>query len=182
MKREFSIRLSPELAGWVRRQGSPQDVLETLAVLTARGKLRADAPDPGPGPERLTVRFPVSGLPKLRRLTRSRQNLVAFRKLIAAGYESQALPASRSVPALQGKPVRAFPEPVRAFPEPMRTLPESLALFSGPVREAVIPRGFEPLFSQLVGFPQANLAQRRKVEQARQWREILKFWFWPLVR
>jgi hypothetical protein len=96
--REFSVRVSLELAGWVRRQGSPQEVIELLAVRTVQGQLRVGSSDPGPGPERLTVRFPESGLSRLRAVTHSRENLTAFRKLILAGYQSQALPPAHRIP------------------------------------------------------------------------------------
>lgn len=94
MSREFSIRIAPELAGWVCRHGSPGRVIGAVATAAHRGLLRVNVPDPGPGPERVTVRVPERALPLIRELTHSRDSLVALRKLILAGYQARALPSA----------------------------------------------------------------------------------------
>jgi hypothetical protein len=116
MSREFSVRVSEDLAAWVRRQGPPSRVLGAVASAAHRGHLRADVPDPGPGSERLTVRVPERALPRIRELTRSRDSLVGLRKLLLAGYQGKALPGSMvERPAL---PVRTSTSPLRALSAP----------------------------------------------------------------
>ncbi len=104
MSREFSVRVSEPLARWVRRCGSATEVIGKIASAAHRGLVDVDVPDPGPGPERLTVRIPKLALPRIRELTYSRKNLVGLRKLILAGYQENALPVPQPVP-------RALPGP-----------------------------------------------------------------------
>lgn len=127
MSREFSLRVSEDLAAWVRQQGPPSRVLGAVASAAHRGRLHAAVPDPGPGPGRLTVRIPEQALPRIRELTRSRDSLVALRKLVLAGYEAKMLlgPAVEN-PAL----------PMRAHVPPLRALPPSSQIEVSPVRAA----------------------------------------------
>lgn len=102
MSREFSIRVSRELADWVRQQGPAGDVIGRLESAAYCGRLRAGVPDPGPGPERLTARIPEDALPEIRRLTHSRDNLAGLRKLILAGYQALTLPSVSGTPRIHG--------------------------------------------------------------------------------
>jgi hypothetical protein len=97
MSREFSVRVAPELASWVCRQGPPSRVIGRVATAAHRRMLYVNVPDPGPGPDRLTVRVPERALPVIRELTHSRDSLVALRKLILAGYQARALPSAPGV-------------------------------------------------------------------------------------
>lgn len=172
MTREFSVRVSRELARWVRRQGSPQEVIELLAVRAARGRLRAGAPDPGPGPERLTVRFPASGLSRLRSVTHSRKNLVAFRKLILAGYRAQALPpAPRTAP---GGPAKA-PAIVSARKAGDYALPPAWFQDTSSLAERLSSAG---IYWPGEDRQRENMSQKRSHERPRR---VLTYLIWAIV-
>ncbi|MGH9482452.1 MAG: hypothetical protein ACRD1L_10230, partial [Terriglobales bacterium] len=84
--REFSVRVEPGIARWVKARGSPSEVARALALGAHRGRLHAEGVgDPGPGPERLTVRLAAREAAQVRTATRSRDSLVALRRLFAAG-------------------------------------------------------------------------------------------------
>ncbi len=103
MSREFSIRVSQDLGHWCRDRGPASRLIGAIAGAAHQGLIRVDVKDPGPGPERLTVRIPERALPMLRKLTHSRNNLVALRKIIAGGYQARALPpAVIEVPVIPG--------------------------------------------------------------------------------
>jgi hypothetical protein len=128
--REFSVRVSEELAHWVRQCGPAKEVIGRIATAARRGLIDADGRDPGPGPERLTVRVPNHALPVIRKLTHSRDNLVALRKLILVGYQARALPAMNvALGPLASAPIQSnqvLPGSVHPSPVSPSTLKETL--------------------------------------------------------
>ncbi len=129
MSREFSIRISRDLAAWVKRQGaSPARVIAGLLSAALSGRLDlAGVRDPGPDSERLTVRIPERALPMIREAAHSRDNLVALRKLIQAGASASAgtralpggapAPSNTTTAALPSRPLLpARPTPAIAAP------------------------------------------------------------------
>ncbi len=94
MSREFSVRVSPELAQWVHSQGSsPTRVLAGILRAVQDGRLSVKTRDPGSGPERVTVRVPKWALPYVREAGHSRKPLVAIRRIFQAGFESGKAPS-----------------------------------------------------------------------------------------
>jgi hypothetical protein len=85
--REFSVRVSEELAPWVRQCGPAKEVIGRIATAARRGLIDADGRDPGPGPERLTVRVPNHALPVIRKLTGFR---FGFGDVLRAGFFGMA--------------------------------------------------------------------------------------------
>ena len=101
MSREFSVRVSPELAGWIRSCGtSPTRVLAGILRAVQDGRLSASVRDPGVGPERLTVRVPKWAIPSIRQVGHSRKPLAAIRRIFQAGFESSKA-ASLSAPKVE---------------------------------------------------------------------------------
>ncbi|MGH9482156.1 MAG: hypothetical protein ACRD1L_08680, partial [Terriglobales bacterium] len=84
--------------------------------------------DPGPGPERLTVRLAAREAAQVRTATRSRDSLVALRRLFAAGAGYGALPAGRSTLALEPRrgPVPPATRSLGALPGAMVAQPQRL--------------------------------------------------------
>lgn len=108
MSREFSVRVSPELAQWVRSQGSsPTRVLAGILRAVQDGRLSVKTRDPGSGPERCTVRVPKWALPYVREAGHSRKPLVAIRRIFQAGFESSKAP---SLDAPKAERSRAYQE------------------------------------------------------------------------
>jgi hypothetical protein len=189
------------LAEWVRQRGTPAEVFGRIAGAVHRGGLSADVPDPGPGPERLTVRIPTRALPRIREVTHSRNNLVALRKLLLVGYQAHALPAARPAPALPvasrflpahetralvlrdhpaALPARAVPRPCPSD-GPMPKNPRSQHFYDCQcwVCQGKLP---EP-YSERVELSRAILARREANPKAgRRRAALLRFLFWPLVR
>jgi hypothetical protein len=102
MSRELAVRVSPEIAAWVRQQ-QPRSATETvLALATAvyRRRQAVSLGDPGPGDDRLKVRLAPRVLQFLRPATHSRDATTALRKLLRWGYEGGMLPASQSLRSL----------------------------------------------------------------------------------
>jgi len=94
MSREFSVRVSPELAQWVRSQGaSPTRVLAGILRAVQDGRLTLKSRDPGPGTERFTVRVPKWALPYVREAGHSHKPLVAIRRIFQAGFELSKAPS-----------------------------------------------------------------------------------------
>jgi hypothetical protein len=127
MSREFSVRMNGGVAAWVRSSGqSATRVLAGILSAAQQGRLQVSVRDPGPGPERLTVRVPAWALPKARVLAHARDNLVALRKLFFAGYQwRRVLPSAcpvRMLPAAASDS-RLLPAPVRALPTVRVTVP-----------------------------------------------------------
>ena len=145
MSREFSVRVSPELACWIRRRGaSPTRVLAGIVNAVQRGRLEVKARDPGPGSERVTVRIPERALSSVREVGHSRENLVAIRKLYQAAFESHnGLAAGRVAGAL----VRTTSRPASgAF------VPSSLLLSPPALDRAGLPVTLRTSGGHLVSF------------------------------
>lgn len=103
MPREFTVRVPEVLAGWVRaRPLSHTVLLGRIAQAVDQGQIPLALHDPGPGPERLTVRPPAQALPWLKTVAHARENCTAVRKLFASGFQARALPM-RSTMALPRK-------------------------------------------------------------------------------
>lgn len=117
MSREFSVRVNPELAGWVRCAGeSPTRVLAGILHAIQQRRFQVNSRDPGVGSERLTVRVPERALAYVREAGHSRETLVAIRKLYSAAFEfTRALPASR-VSVLSQPPARSVPRAPSLLP------------------------------------------------------------------
>jgi hypothetical protein len=145
--KEFSVRIDPQLASWVRNQGfSASELVMRIGALGYHGKVNLAVADPGSGSERVTVRLAPRALSALREMTASRQSIVALRKTIAAGASARLLsPASApKMPALCAQPGQIEREGVRAV-RPLAETPlgsflrDSEPLELGPVSGASLP-------------------------------------------
>lgn len=149
MRKEFSVRLAPQLAQWVKQQRlSASELVMAIAAAGYHGKLNLAVNDPGAGPERVTVRIAPRALSAIREMTESRENLVALRRVIAAGASARMLPPAPAsaprIPAPRVQPGQIEREEVRAVPPMPETPPGSFLrdpepLQLGPVSGASLP-------------------------------------------
>jgi hypothetical protein len=146
MAREFSVRLAPPLAAFLREQ--PDSPTKTLLALSrALWERREDVrlPDPGGGPERFKFRLEARLVKFLRRATHSRDTAPSIRRLLAWGMSNlYALPVSRpsSLPSGSVAMVaRRVALPVVGGDESLRR--GSLARGEGQTAALALPRELE---------------------------------------
>lgn len=118
--KEFSVRIEPKLAAWVKDQEfSASELLMRIGSAGYHGKLNLAVPDPGAGSERITVRLTPRALSALREMTGSRKSLIALRRTFAAGASGRLLPPA---PAPAPKVLTPRPQPGQIEREGVRAI------------------------------------------------------------